>query len=110
MEKESFSKKLKNLRNQQCITQAEMARKLHVSRSCIANYEKGERQPDMNGMRQIAAFFHVSTDYLLGCGAPHEKPTQIPESKAKTIDISVLSPEEKMLLLGFYRYLQNASS
>lgn len=103
MEK-SFSRTLKSLRNQHAITQAEMADKLHVSRSCIANYEKGSRQPDIDAAGQIAELFHVSLDYLLGKTEKSQVTTQ--KTVPTVLDLRLLAPEEKAIFLRFYQYLR----
>lgn len=94
-----FATKVKKLRNQKEITQSELAEALCVSRSCISNYEKGQREPDLDIIRQVAQYFHVSTDYLLG------HPEEEPREKDCVLDLSVLGLEEKLQVLSFYRYL-----
>ena len=100
MKESFFATRMKKLRNQKEITQSELAGILHVSRSCISNYEKGERQPDMEILRRLARYFHVSTDYLLG------RPEDVPQEIGDALDLSVLGVEEKLQVLRFYRYLR----
>ena len=100
MHHDEFPKKLKKLRNQRRITQSEMAEILHVSRSCISNYEKGDRCPDMEIVREIASYFHVSTDYLIG------QPADSHTEENKMLDISDLNTEGKLQILNFYRFLR----
>lgn len=61
-----LTKKLKNLRTIRNLTQAELAKKLEISRVRYNNYETGKRSPDYETLHQIADFFGVTTDYLLG--------------------------------------------
>lgn len=56
---------LKKLRESQDITQDMLAKHLHVSRSTIAGYETGRREPDYARLVNLSGFFHVSIDYLL---------------------------------------------
>jgi len=65
-QREEFSTILKVLRKLRGITQQKMAKELNTSRSCISNYESGNRQPDSETIKLIADFFDVSVDYLLG--------------------------------------------
>lgn len=58
--------KLKELRIKQGMTQKEIANILGISQQAYANYETGKRQPDQEMLLQIANFFDVSVDYLLG--------------------------------------------
>ncbi|MGJ0846909.1 Helix-turn-helix [Tissierella praeacuta DSM 18095] len=57
---------LKHLRQEREITQRELAKKLNISPSTIAMYETGQRKPDSDMLENIANFFNVSVDYLLG--------------------------------------------
>lgn len=61
-----FSKKLKELRIEKELTQAQLAKLLLVDQRSISNWEKGTREPDFSTLVMIAEFFHVTTDYLLG--------------------------------------------
>lgn len=54
------------------ISQKEFAQKLHIAPSTLNGYLKGHRSPDYQTLMQIADFFNVSTDYLLGRDNPHE--------------------------------------
>ncbi len=106
-----FSEKLKELRIAHGITQTELACILKVSRSCIANYECDRRQPDRELFLAIAQYFHVSADYLMGCGnaengelqAFMEEGERI--SHRKTLDTCAMDTESKLMLLQFYRFL-----
>lgn len=57
---------LKNLRKQNNLTQAELAKKLGISKSTIGMYEQGRRCPDNKTLVNISKIFDVSTDYILG--------------------------------------------
>lgn len=61
-----FGKNLKKLRNNQKLTQQELAIKLKVAPSTIGMYESGKRMPDADVLNKIADIFNVSIDYLLG--------------------------------------------
>lgn len=62
----TFASILKQLRDERDLTQAELARIVGVSRSAIANYEAGEREPDFEVEEALADFFNVPIDYLRG--------------------------------------------
>ena len=60
-----FSEKIKELRKKKGLTQEELANSLNVSRQAITKWESGEGTPDIDNLRNIALFFHVSVDYLI---------------------------------------------
>lgn len=61
-----FADRLLQLRYIKGLTQKELARKINISRSCLANYERGKRYPDHQTMVVMAAYFKVSVEYLTG--------------------------------------------
>lgn len=58
--------KLKYLRKSERLSQGELAKKLHISRSSIAMYESNARIPTTSTLSRYSSLFGVSTDYLLG--------------------------------------------
>lgn len=63
---ETFASKLKKARNNTGFTQREVAKELKMSKSTIASYETGRTQPDIETLGQLADFYGVSVDWLLG--------------------------------------------
>lgn len=62
----SLGNRLVELRKELGLTQTELSRKLGISRGSLSMYEIDKREPDNNTLNNIANFFNVSTDYLLG--------------------------------------------
>lgn len=62
----NFMTRFKELRKSAELTQDELAAKLNVAKSTISMYETGKRQPDFEKLEEIADFFNVDMDYLLG--------------------------------------------
>ena len=60
-----LSEKIKELRKKKGLTQEELASSLNVSRQAITKWESGEGTPDIENLKNIALFFHVSVDYLV---------------------------------------------
>jgi len=58
--------KIKELREEKQLSQLQLAEKLNLTQQAISLYEKGEREPSLEVIKNIADFFGVSTDYLLG--------------------------------------------
>lgn len=69
-----FAERLKALRKGLGITQAQFAEDFNIAQATIAMWETGRREPDFETVVQIAVYFHVSTDFLLG-NEQKEKPT-----------------------------------
>ena len=61
-----FKDNLKLLRQEKGIGQVELAKKLNVSKAIISLWENGLREPSMNSLIEMAIFFDVSIDYLVG--------------------------------------------
>ncbi len=61
-----FNDRLKELRVDKCLKQAEVAEKLGISVLCYAGYEQGYREPHLKTLIALCKFFGVSSDYLFG--------------------------------------------
>ena len=61
-----LSDRIKSLRIKSGISQAELARKLNVTRSSINAWESGLSTPTTQYIVKFAKIFHVSSDYILG--------------------------------------------
>lgn len=79
-------KRLRELRAQRHLTQAEVAEQLHISKQSYGFYENGTRNPDPEMLSKLADFYNVTTDYLL-------------ERSDMPIDMNRLSSLSKNLLL-----------
>lgn len=58
-----------SLRTKQGVTQNDVAQALQVSDKTISKWENGASAPDLSMLVALAAYYHVSTDYLLGLSA-----------------------------------------
>lgn len=58
--------RIKALREQNSFTQAELARRLGVTRSCVNAWEMGISVPSTQCLVELVSIFNVSADYLLG--------------------------------------------
>ena len=76
---------LKELRKRNMLTQSEVANMLNITPQAYANYERGDRTPDIMTCKKLAAIFGVSLEVLLG-----DKP--LSESKAFKIPILGVIP------------------
>lgn len=65
-----FKENLKALRKQVNLTQPELAEKLKIHFRTVQNYEMGTREPNLDMLVEIADFFDVSLDVLIGRNFP----------------------------------------
>lgn len=78
--------RIKELRTERKMKQAELAQLLSCTPTAISNYETGFRSPDIETIHKLCDIFGCTADYLLG------------RSEVRTFE---LSPEEAELLRGF---------
>lgn len=62
----TFSERLKSLRKKFKLTQKQLAEKFYLDDSSISKYENGKALPENELLQNLADFFNVSVDYLLG--------------------------------------------
>ena len=60
--------RIKELRQENKLSQIELANKVHASNQAISAYESGTREPKEPTWQALADFFNVSVDYLKGYG------------------------------------------
>ena len=80
--KSEFSERIRILREEKGISQAELAKRLGVNRSIVSAYENQTRLPSIQMLSKLSYLFNVSMEYLLGI------------NKNKTIDVSDLTTEQ----------------
>lgn len=61
-----FADRIKNLREKLNLTQAELAKKLSITRASVNAWEMGLSVPSTPLIVELSRLFYVSTDYLLG--------------------------------------------
>ena len=64
--KETFGDRLKFLRIDKNIGQVELSKAIGVSKGVISLWENNLREPSMSNIKNLAIFFNVSSDYLIG--------------------------------------------
>lgn len=74
-----FGSVLKQLRKSHNLTQEELGLRIGLSKAVVSKYENGMGYPTFDMLIQIADYFGVTTDYLLGV------------AKNKAIDVSNLN-------------------
>ncbi len=61
-----FARRLAYLRKKNEYTQQRIADFLGITRPAYSAYERGTREPDFETLQQLANFYDVTIDYLLG--------------------------------------------
>jgi transcriptional regulator with XRE-family HTH domain len=62
----SIAKRLISLREQNKLSQTQVAKMIGVTPALISAYEKCERKPSIEKLLSLADIYHTSTDYILG--------------------------------------------
>lgn len=63
---QTFGERLRRVRKEQFIRQKQLATHLNIAVSTLSQYENDKRHPNFEILSQIAQYFNVTTDYLLG--------------------------------------------
>lgn len=87
--------RIKQLREQAGYSQAQLAKRLDVTRSSVNAWEMGLSMPTTQYVVALAKFFHVSADYLLGLTA------------SSSIVLDGYTQEEIELLYKLIRYFDD---
>ena len=61
-----LGQRLKELREAKGLTQKQVANLLNLHSVTYLHYEKAQREPPLQVLAEMAVFFEVSVDYLLG--------------------------------------------
>ena len=94
-----FAQRLTYLRKMAGLTQQEFADKLNLTRSAVAMYEAGKREPKFELLEMLADFFNVDMDFLLG---KQDTPTEFftPDEQALIKKYRSLSDKDKQTVDG----------
>lgn len=90
-----IAERIKFLREQKGLTQAELAKKLGITRSSVNAWEMGISVPSTQYIVELANIFSVSTDYLLGV------------VKTSSIDISGLDDKDIEMVYKLVEHLKS---
>ncbi len=58
--------RIRDLREDNDLTQQQIADYLHIKQNTYSQYENGQRQLPIDFLIRLAAFYKTSTDYILG--------------------------------------------
>ena len=63
---QTFKDRLKELREEKCLSQSQLAKETGLSQAGISLWEDGLRVPNAQVIIVLAQYFKVTSDYLLG--------------------------------------------
>jgi len=58
--------RIRDLREDNNLTQEDVAKHLHIKQNTYSQYENGQRQIPLTCLIELAKFYKTSTDYILG--------------------------------------------
>lgn len=90
-----IAEKVKKLREQKGLSQAELARLLGITRSSVNTWEMGISVPSTQYIVDLAGVFDISTDYLLGVDS------------SSTISVAGLTDSDILLVHSIIEHMKN---
>ena len=88
---------IKDERNKRSLSQLALSKLIGVSQQTIGSWETGRTSPDLLMLVNLADFFDVTTDYLLG-RTKNRKPWEPAQPPAAPASTPPLTPQEQDLL------------
>ena len=103
-----YGAKIKDLIDDRDIKQKALAKYLNMSESTLSNYVTGRNEIPLAVLVQIADYFHVTTDYLLGRTEEQAEPFPVSQGeRAMLTDFRALSREQKELIVQNLRLMRS---
>lgn len=90
-----IAERIKELRQARGWTQADLARRLSITRNGVNSWEQGLSTPSPASLVDLARLFSVSTDYLLGL------------ERLTTVDVTGLADRDVAVLAELAERLKN---
>ena len=97
------SMKIKELRIQNNLTQAELGEKLNVTSQAVSKWENNLSEPDLDSLKKMSEIFNVSIDELLGAKSNEALVTESKEEKTETK--TVVTPQ---VIVGYCNVCKKA--
>lgn len=97
-----ISSNIKETRKKRGFTQEEVSKLIGISRSTIAKWENGSREPNALELKKLCELFNVSSDYIYGRSDSFNN-INIP--KEYNLDINRLNSMGKHVFISHFKYL-----
>ena len=106
-----IGQRIRDLRKQRKMSQTELANILHVSQQTVTAWETGKAEPSSSAVANLADYFGVTTDYLLG--RPEEKKETIPSDSdldkmidhARSFDGKAVTDHDREIIKAYLKGL-----
>ena len=85
--------KLRTLREEKNINQQKLAMELNITQAAISKYELGLSEPDVSMLKNMAEYFNVSVDYLIGFS---ETPIRCTRSDIPQEELNIIRDYRRM--------------
>ena len=101
--------RITELRREKNMTQRRLAEELNISQGNLCDWEKGRTEPDIAKLCQLAAYFEVSLDYLVGNADESEivyTERNLKHDETNLLNLfAQLTPERRRLVVELLREL-----
>lgn len=95
---ETIGSRIARLREQSGLSQADLAKRMNISRAGVQSWECGANSPSTDNLISLAKIFHVSTDYLLDINA------------TSIVNLDGYSAHEQSLVFHLLQYFNESAS
>ena len=95
-----LGERLKMIRQQRYLTQAQLAKRLNISVQTISNWENNVQKPTLETFKSLILELSCNADYLLGISPISE--TASSEGKASVLDISHFDKKSQEILIRWF--------
>ena len=95
---DTIGSRIARLREQNGLSQADLAKRMNISRAGVQSWECGENYPSTDNLISLAKIFHVSTDYLLDINA------------TKTVNLDNYSSDEQGIVFRLLQYFDESAT
>lgn len=103
----SFGERMKQIRQNKGMTQNQLAVKANISRVAIGNYERGDRQPNIDITKKIADALGVPVADLAGWSAFDEQYSHLAD-EVKLLDLAKKIDENTFKLNELFSQLNDS--
>ena len=103
---------IKRLRQEKGLTQTQLADLMNIDQTTVSKWELEKAKPDTPILIRLAAYFDVSTDYLLGLSQlyyPDKIKTEIPEEQELLKSFQMLPPDLRHRAVSYMKKLVELS-